>query len=206
MFATHKNDSPAERRVAKTKQEILAAAHAILKAKGPDGLTMRALADKMDYTPAALYKYFGNKEDILEGLRQEGWALFRKMHADAAHTPLAPPELLKALGRSYQDFAGQYPEYYLLMFTSANSAPRALEEMTSRPDFTRIMDLVQNAIDEGYLELPPGVTVLQIRFLIWFASHGMAMLRLTLMSQCQAEFDAVSREAIDAFAELITKR
>ncbi len=203
---TDKNASPAQRRRSKTRQEILATAHAILKAKGLDGLTMRTLADEMDYSPAALYKYFRDKEEILEGLRQEGWALFRAMNAEAARAPLAPPDLLKALGRGYQDFASEYPEYYLLMFTSAHTAPHNLDEITSRPDFKRMTELVQSAIDQGAIEVPPGVTALQIRFLIWFVSHGMAMLNLTLMSECQPEFEAVSREAIDALTELLVKK
>ncbi len=34
---------------------------------------MRYLAEKVDYSPSALYKYFNNKEEIIEALRQEGW-------------------------------------------------------------------------------------------------------------------------------------
>lgn len=197
--------SPAERRYSKNRQEILAAAHSIVKEKGIEALTMRTLADKMDYTPAALYKYFRSKEDILEGLRQEGWALLRAINGETARGRLTPLELFKALGRAYQDFARQYPEYYLLMFTSARTAPHSLDEITSRPDFSRMTDLVQVAVGDGHIQLPPGATALDIRFLIWFMSHGMAMLRLTLLRECQPELDAVGEKAIDTFVEIIAK-
>ena len=196
--------SPAKRRHSKTRHDILAAAHALLKEKGIDGLTMRELADRMDYSPAALYKYFHDKEAILEGLRQEGWSLLRAANAEAAVSPLAPPELLKALGRAYQEFAARYPELYLLMFTSS-VAPHSLADITDRPDFKRVTDLVQAGIDQGDFELPEGVTALQVRLLIWFVSHGMAMLKLTLLRECQVEFKAASQKAIDAFVELIVK-
>jgi AcrR family transcriptional regulator len=195
--------SPAERRHSKTRQQILAAAHSILRAKGIEGLTMRSLAEKMDYTPAALYKYFSDKEDILEGLRQEGWALLRARNAEATREHVTPLELFKALGRAYQDFAGEYPEYYLLMFTSARTAPHCLDEITSSPDFKRMTDLVQAAVDDGHIQLPSGTTALDIRFLIWFLSHGMAMLRLTLLRECQPEFQAASEKAIDAFVRML---
>ncbi len=206
MLTTDNTLSPAARRYSKKQQEILSAAHALVKAQGVEGLTMRALAEKMDYSPAALYKYFADKEAILEGLRQQGWALLRAMNTEAAQAPLSPPELFRALGRAYQDFATQYPEYYMLMFASTDAAPRSLEEIIARPDFQRITDLIQAGVDAGYLELPPDVTPLQVRFLIWFASHGMAMLKLTFLRECRPEAEAVGQEAIDALVALMTPR
>ncbi len=206
MLTNKTAESPAQRRRSKTRQEILEVAHTIIKEQGMEALTMRTLADKMDYTPAALYKYFHGKEDILEGLRREGWTLFRSMQAQAAQKPLAPPELLQALGQAYQNFASQYPEYYLLMFDSIETAPRSFAELMTNPDLKRVTDLIQDAIDRGYFKLPPGVTALHVRLLIWFTSHGMAMLKLTQMRECQPEFEAVSREAAAAFIQLIVKR
>ncbi len=206
MLTTDKTLPPAKRRSAKKQQEILAAAHDLIKEKGIEGLTMRSLAEKMDYSAAALYKYYGNKEDILEGLRQQGWALLRAMNADAVQAQLASPELFKALGRAYQNFATRYPEYYLLMFTSSDAAPRSLEEIVDRPDFKRVTDLVQAGIDDGALHLPEGTNALQIRFLIWFASHGMAMLKLTWLRECGPEMEMVGQQAIDALVGLLTKQ
>ncbi len=206
MFTQHGGLSPAERRYAKTRRQILAAAHKLIKKKGIEGLTVRALAEAMDYTPAALYRYFQNKEEILEGLRQEGWALFRAMNAQAARATLGVPELLKSQGRAYQEFAVRYPEYYLLMFASTEAAPHSLKELEANPDFKRGTDLIQASVDAGGVRLPPGITPLQIRFLIWFASHGMAMLKLTLLRECGPELEATGQEAIDALVALISKR
>ncbi len=166
---------------------------------------MRALAEKIDYTPAALYKYFTDKEDILEALRQEGWALFRARSEEAARGPRTPPEILKALGRAYQEFASEYPEYYLVMFTSARTTPHSLHEITSSPDFKQGTDYIQAAVDKGYIRLPAGTTALDIRFMIWFLSHGMAMLRLTLLRECQPELKTISEKAIDSFIQMIAK-
>ncbi|MRR32158.1 TetR/AcrR family transcriptional regulator, partial [bacterium] len=49
--------SPSERRYQRTRQSILEAAQAILSEQGIEALSMRALAEKADYSPAALYKY-----------------------------------------------------------------------------------------------------------------------------------------------------
>ena len=197
--------SPAERRSARKKQEILAAAHTLIKEKGIESLTMRALADAIDYSPAALYKYYPEKQAILEALRRQGWDRLRAMNAQAAQSPLALPDLLKALGRAYQEFATRYPEYYLLMFASTDAAPRSLEEIVHRPDFKRVTDLVQAGIDDGSFHLPPGVDALQVRFLIWFASHGMAMLKLTFLRECGPEIEAAGQQAIDALTAMMSR-
>ena len=65
--------TPSERRYEKTRQGILSAARNLLLEGGTDAISMRTLADKVDYSPAALYKYFANKEEIIEALRQEAW-------------------------------------------------------------------------------------------------------------------------------------
>jgi AcrR family transcriptional regulator len=205
MLISDSIQSPAERRRSKTRIEILAAAHAILKAKGIEELTMRSLAERMDYTPAALYKYFRDKEDILEGLREEGWALLRAKNAEYARRDLTPLDLLRALGQAYQEFASEYPEYYLLMFTSARTAPHHLDEITGSADFKRMTNLVQAAADDGYIQLPPGTTALDIRFLIWFLSHGMAMLGLTLLRECQPDLQVIGEKAITAFVQMIAR-
>jgi len=60
------NKTPSERRYEKTRQGILSAARTLLLEGGVEAISMRTLADKVDYSPAALYKYFANKEEIIE--------------------------------------------------------------------------------------------------------------------------------------------
>ena len=50
---------------ARTQQAILDAARAIIHEQGPDKLSMRAIADRIDYSPAGLYEYYGSKEEII---------------------------------------------------------------------------------------------------------------------------------------------
>jgi len=67
--------SPRNRRHELTRQKILDTARSILLAGGVQAISMRTLAEKVDYSPAALYKYYANKEEIIEALRQEAWQL-----------------------------------------------------------------------------------------------------------------------------------
>lgn len=74
--------TPSERRYEKTRQGILNAARSILLEDGVEAISMRTLADKVDYSPAALYKYFANKDEIIEALRVEAWEMMANYEPD----------------------------------------------------------------------------------------------------------------------------
>jgi AcrR family transcriptional regulator len=195
--------SPSERRHSRTRQAILAAARAIINERGVDGLSMRTLAEEVDYSPSALYNYFDNKEEIVEAIRAEGWALFDAMDADVLQEDLPPTELLYQSGLSYLKFAETYPDHYLLMMSPSDNIPESLDEFMQWSNFKDLASSVDGMVAAGHLKVPSGYTSLHLAFLIWFVVHGIAMLKLTLMRDCQSEFDEISaqvmRAAVDMF-------
>ncbi len=60
------------RRHVRTKQAILDAALEIVIQNGPAALSMRSLAERIDYSPAGLYEYFSSKEEIISAVCDEG--------------------------------------------------------------------------------------------------------------------------------------
>jgi AcrR family transcriptional regulator len=195
--------SPSERRHGKTRQAILDAARAIINEQGVDGLSMRTLAEEVDYSPSALYNYFDNKEEIVEAIRAEGWELFDAMDEGLLQEDLSPAELLYQSGLSYLKFAETYPDHYLLMMSPSDNVPGSLDEFMQWPNFRELASSVEAMVTSGYLKVPAGYTSLHLAFLIWFVVHGIAMLKLTLMRNCQPEFDEISaqvmRAAVDMF-------
>ena len=196
--------SPSERRHGRTRQAILDAALAIINQKGVDGLSMRALAEEVDYSPSALYNYFDNKEEIVEAIRAEGWALLGAMDGGASQEGLSPIELLYQGGLSYLKFAETHPDHYLLMMSPSDKVPESLDEFMQWPNFKELASGVDAMVASGILKVPPGYTALHLAFLVWFVVHGIAMLKLTLMRDCQPEFDEISaqvmRAAVDVFS------
>ena len=61
--------TPATRRRNKVREAILAAAERMFAKEGESGLSIRRLAEEIDYSPSAIYKYFGSKEELLEELK-----------------------------------------------------------------------------------------------------------------------------------------
>jgi AcrR family transcriptional regulator len=99
-----------------TRVNILDAAHEIVKDEGWQALSMRKIADKIEYTAPIIYEYYANKEAILLELTKKGFVLLaeRMKEARDLHTDLAAQ--IEAMWLAYWNFAFKETEYYQLMF------------------------------------------------------------------------------------------
>lgn len=201
-----KEKSPSKRRYAKTQQAILDAAHEILVKEGIDALSMRALAEKVDYSASALYNYYGSKEELLLALRDRGLAMSdARFEATVDLETLTPPEVLVASARHYLWFAFTYPEYYNLIFNTPSLGPaRNVQDINQDPNFAGFPDLIQMGVESGHFKLPEGYTPLLMALQMWITIHGMAMLGLSILADSGSGFDELCNQLIDAFVKLIT--
>ena len=108
--------TPRERRHQKTKQAILQAAQDIIAEKGADGLSLREIAQRIDYSPAGLYEYFNSKDEIIAAVCVEELEQF-STYLNRVPTGLPPAERIIQLGQAYLDFARNYPEQFVFIFT-----------------------------------------------------------------------------------------
>jgi AcrR family transcriptional regulator len=207
MYTESKKSSPRQRRHEVTREKILAEARKIMVEKGLNGLSIRGLAEATDYSPAAIYKYFDSKEQILTAIRDEGWTLANSMMATAASVPhLAPPQRLLESGLTFLKFADTYPEHYQLMFNTPDLPSRGPGEVGGDPNFTGLVDTVADGLAQGYFHLPEGYTPLLMAFHLWISSHGMAMLKQNLMRGNRAEFDHLCETLIRLYVQAITTK
>jgi AcrR family transcriptional regulator len=97
------------------KQAILDAAREIAAHEGWQAVTIRKVAERIEYSPPTIYEHFANKEAILVDLMREGFRLLlAEIHA--GNTPAAGAEArLLALANAYWAFAWAYPELYQVM-------------------------------------------------------------------------------------------
>jgi AcrR family transcriptional regulator len=99
-----------------TRTNILDAAYAIVKEEGWQGLSMRKIADKIEYTAPIIYEYFSNKDAILQELTGKGFIkLAQELEKAKAKFP-KPEEQLEAMWMAYWDFAFTDTEMYQVMF------------------------------------------------------------------------------------------
>ncbi|MGF6569441.1 transcriptional regulator, TetR family [Paraburkholderia fungorum] len=97
------------------RERILDAARRIVMREGFAALSMRKIADAIEYSPATLYLHFASRDEIAHALCEEGFAQLLKTFEPLAAI-VDPAERLKAFGRAYVAFGVAHPETYRLIF------------------------------------------------------------------------------------------
>jgi AcrR family transcriptional regulator len=93
-----------DRRRAQTRDEILAAARELLLERGADGLSLREVARRAGFSPAALYKYFSGKDEVIAALAESAMGALLSAFG-AVPRDLPPDRRAVELGVTYLDFA-----------------------------------------------------------------------------------------------------
>src|SRR4029434_5201915 len=112
------------------RRAILDAARDLFVAEGYQNVSIRKIAERIEYSPAAIYSYFPSKDDIFFALAEEGVHLLggprAPGHADQLHA-LSPFERVRAIFWHFYEFSRQHPQYFALMFVD-RSVPRVSRE------------------------------------------------------------------------------
>ena len=127
---------------------ILDAARDLFVAEGYQNVSIRKIAERIEYSPAAIYGYFPSKDDIFFALAEEGFRLLIGQTArtsDAAPGPSRPARLHPAGAHARYEFSKSHPEYFALMFLD-RSVPR-ISKSWARFGFLREMRLQVDALD-----------------------------------------------------------
>lgn len=159
---------------------ILDAAGRIVAADGVEGLTIRAVAQAVGYSPGALYEYFDSKEAILTSLYFDG-ADGLGAQCERAVVGLSSTrnsiEALGALGHAYRTYALDHAELYRLVFGGFRSppAPDIACPGDQRGGFGTLVRLATRGVEEGALvDLAPEI----IATAAWSAVHGFVSLEI----------------------------
>jgi AcrR family transcriptional regulator len=109
----------AERRLRQKEEvraSILATAWQLVKEDGWQSLSIRKIADAIEYSVPVIYDHFENKEDILLQFGKDGFELLSKKMQQAKKKSNDPAEQLRLMADAYWNFAFKNKEYYQLMF------------------------------------------------------------------------------------------
>ena len=136
--------TPREKRQARTRQEILDGALALIREDGPEKLSMRALAKRVDYSPAGLYEYFAGKDEIIDAVCAEGDRRLRH-YLGQVSLELPPDAYFIELGRAYVQFALQNEAHFMLMFTRVrDGGPITYEDVAGDETYGILLNAVQS--------------------------------------------------------------
>ncbi len=183
---------PRDRRAQKNRQRILDAALDLIAEGGLDRLSLRKIALRSDYSPAALYEYFDSKEAIIDVLCLQVDALLTKYLVQADPT-LDPAAGLVEIGMRYIDFAIDNPREYQLLLIHRLSAADVQQDKPAG-SYAVLTDAV-GRLDE----LPPSLSAPAFTYACWSFVHGLASLRNYLGDSGDLDFSSVQRAALCRF-------
>jgi AcrR family transcriptional regulator len=176
---------------------ILDAARELFVAEGYSNVSIRKIAEKIEYSPAAIYSYFPSKDDIFLALAEEGFRLlFSK--GMAFHEGTRIESIRYGFWHLYE-FSKAHPEYFALMFVD-RSVPRISRDW-ERFGFVREMkrkmaDRIQEAIDAG--DFPAGTEPDAVFRILAAAIHGVAVMRICDRLAPGENADALAQDTLNA--------
>lgn len=159
------------------KEALLQAALGLIAEKGPGGFTFADAARMAGVSPAAPYRHFRDRDELLSNIAQRGFELFEQVLAKAWDD--GRPDTVTAfmrVGRAYLAFARNEPAYYSAMFESG--VPIDVNPMLLTAS-ERAFNVIRAAAERLAALTPPGVTrppALMMALHIWSMSHGIASL------------------------------
>lgn len=115
-----------EREKLETREKIIEAARELFVEKGYEGVSMRQIANKIEYTPTTIYGHFQDKEQLFLEICHQDFAKLATSFLKVAKIA-DPIERLRKLGQAYVEFGLENPNHYRTMFMTQR--PPVPEEM-----------------------------------------------------------------------------
>lgn len=157
-----------------TRSNILKAAREIVKDEGWQGLSMRKIADKIEYTAPIIYEYFANKEAILQELTCKGFRILTKDLEAAKQISNDPAEQLENMWLAYWNFALENKEMYQLMYGVEMTCCAQRNTDTDAPYV-----LITNVIAEIMGDKDPIPEVIKQKYFTFFSViHGLISINI----------------------------
>lgn len=170
--------SPAERRRNRVRRAILQSAERMFAREGEAGLSIRKLAEDIDYSPAAIYKYFESKQDLIAALKE---AFFERLMGEMVEFEGQPedyPAYAHDFLATYITAALEKPHHYAAAFTgfADSSAPFVKRDAESLKvqAFIKLSAMVETGVTMNVFR--QDLDIPQTAKSIWAAMHGFVAL------------------------------
>ena len=186
------------------RRQILSAARELFVNEGYESVSMRKIANKIEYSPTTIYLYFEDKADLLDSVCKETLLDLLNTLERLKEDTGDPVEALRESGRAYVEFGLKYPQDYKLTFVI-------------RPQFQKGLGLQQGSVGErvfNYLRAMVSECIRQKAFrqvdvettgqALWSAVHGVTLLLIDFSDFPWTEKDKLIDMVIDTMIDGLT--
>ena len=169
----------AERKIrqkGEVKASILQAAWQLVEKEGWQSLSIRKIAEAIEYSAPVIYDHFENKEAILLEFTKRGFQQLNEQLIKAKEQFANPEQQIEAIAYAYWKFAFNHKEYYQLMYGLGMPGCDAVKQIPELASFTEIIlgpirDMLaksRNADGDPYLKLHT----------FWSTLHGLISINM----------------------------
>ncbi|OLY90618.1 transcriptional regulator, TetR family [Cnuella takakiae] len=184
-----------------TRTKILDAAYKIVKEEGWQALSMRKIADEIEYTAPIIYEYFSNKEAILAELNKKGFLYLAKEMETARDKHQLPADQLEAMWMAYWNFAFKKKELYQVMFGVAMNCCTVQKTPEQEAPANLVREVIQQLMAGKNV---PETEVCRKYFTFWSVIHGLISINLVNRGDSDEINKLVLKDAIGGIIRSIT--
>jgi AcrR family transcriptional regulator len=182
----------------RVREAILAAARDLFITEGYRNVSMRKIAERIEYSAAAIYSYFPSKDDIFFALAEEGFRLLADCVIAAVKTEPDPLGRLRRGLWAFYEFSKTSPEYFELMFVD-RSVP-SLSQDFQRFEFfqettARAEADITACIERG--EFAAGLNSAAALHVLWVGMLGTATIGLAQRLAPGEDPDALAHDLLE---------
>ena len=188
------------------------AARELFASEGYDAVSMRRIAEAIEYSPTAIYVHFRDKQDLMFQLCRTDFAWLAQSMVELQQVA-DPIERIKRMGHAYIRFGVEHPNHYRLMFmTRVDLPPEVVLQdenhgNVDRDSYALLKQTCQQAIDRGQIR-PEYRDADLIAQTFWAAVHGVASLQITKADDPWMQWsglDRLAEAAIDSVLRGVTE-
>jgi AcrR family transcriptional regulator len=182
------------------RQEILEAAREMFIAEGYQNVSMRRIAEKIEYSPTTIYLYFRDKQDLLFHIVEDTFQKLTLAFEDLAKEEFQDPiEHLRRGLRTYVDFGLQNPNHYKLALMthpdpSTDRSKYCDAEAMSMKAFGHLQSGVAACVEQGKFE---DKNVQLTSEVLWAGIHGITALMIVHPDFPWSDRERIIDELID---------
>ena len=200
---------PRERREREREEirgRILDTARELFATEGYDAVTMRRIAERIEYSPTAIYFHFKDKETLIRELCDaDFYALAQQFRA--AQKIQDPIERLRRVGHAYIQFGVEYPNHYRLMFMTPHPTMKSDESALSRGNpeedaYAFVKGIVAEAIAAGRFKSEYQDVEL-VAQTVWAGVHGVISLQIAKCNDDWVDWRPLPKRAETAINTMI---
>jgi AcrR family transcriptional regulator len=173
-----------EREKNELRSKIMDAARELILEQGVDAVSMRKIAERIEYSPTAIYQHFADKEALLHEMCNRDFDALGEDMRELTAGVTDPIERIMMLGEGYVQFALEFPSHFRVMFMTPAAHPKEMNEEDRKKQgdpeqdgYAYLRLAVQQAIDARRFR-PELTDVELLSQTFWAAVHGVATIQV----------------------------